>query len=145
MEEIMKSILDEKTKAYLVACLVAGIDVKEIPSILMKGIVDHMNSTERFFWTQGDEDGIIVHDKNDIPLLNILYNGTRMTFTVFDQDEFDALGNNKGIGFALLNVIGYLQKNAYDFDPSILGSEAHVVESAANKQRKDNNPEDWAL
>ena len=145
MEEIMATVLDEKAKAYLVACLVTGIDITETPNILMDGLVKHLNSTERLFWTQGDEDGVIVHDKNDVPLLYISYNGNRLTFNAFDQDEFDALQNNKMIGFALLNIIGYLQDNAYEFGPSILGSEAHVVEHLANAETHDTKPEDWAL
>ena len=141
----MTTILDEKAKAYLVACLVTGIDVVEAPSVLMTGLVDHLNSTERMFWTQGDEDGVIVHDKHDTPLLYVMFDGKRMTFNAFDQDEFDAFGNNKMIGFALLNIIGFLQENAYDFGPSILGTEAHVVEHLATQKADDTKPEDWAL
>ena len=141
----MTTILDEKAKAYLIACLVTGIDVIEEPSVLMADLVDHLNSTERMFWTQGDEDGVIVHDKNDIPLLYVMFDGKRMTFNAFDQDEFDAFGNNKMAGFALLNIIGFLQQKAYDFGPSILGTEAHVVEHLTTQKADDSNPEDWSL
>ena len=55
----MQPIIDEKTKSYLVACLVTGIDVTDAKaSELMPDLVSHMNSTERIFWSQGDEDGI---------------------------------------------------------------------------------------
>ena len=141
----MTTIIDEKAKAYLVACLVTGIDVTESPSVLMTGLVDHLNSTERMFWTQGDEDGVIVHDKHDTPLLYVMFDGNRMKFNAFDQDEFDAFGNNTMIGFALLNIIGFLQENAYDFGPSILGTEAHVVEHLTTQKVDDSKPEDWAL
>ena len=137
--------IDEKAKAYLVACLVTGIDVTETPDLLMNGLVKHLNSTERLFWTEGDEDGVIVHDKNDVPILSVMYNNNRLTFSAFDMEEFDALGNNKMIGFALLNIIGYLQENAYEFGPSILGSEAYVIDKITNAETQDTNPEDWSL
>ena len=139
------TVLDEKAKSYLIACLVTGIDVVEKPAVLMNGLVDHLNSTERVFWTQGDEDGVIVHDKNDTPILYVLYNGERITFNAFEQDEFSAFGPNKSIGFDLLNIIGYLQDNAYDFGPSILGTEASVVSQMMNTTNKDEKPEDWSL
>lgn len=139
------TVLDEKAKSYLIACLVTGIDVVEKPAVLMSGLVDHLNSTERVFWAQGDEDGVIVHDKNDIPVLYVIFNGERITFNAFEQDEFSAFGPNKMIGFALLNIIGYLQDNAYDFSPSILGTEASVVSQMMNTTNKDEKPEDWSL
>ena len=140
----MEPVIDEKAKAYLVACLVTGIDVIEKPTVLMAGLVNHLNSTERMFWTEGDEDGVIVHDKNDVPFLYVMYNGTRLSFNAFDQDEFLAVGSNKMMGYALLNIIGYLQEGGYEFGPSILGSEAYVVENIV-QDTKDSKPEDWAL
>ena len=139
------TVLDEKAKSYLIACLITGIDVVEKPTVLMNGLVDHLNSTERVFWAQGDEDGIIVHDKHDTPVLYVIFNGERITFNAFEQDEYSAFGPNKMIGFALLNIIGYLQDNAYDFNPSILGTEASVVSQVMNATNKGENPEDWAL
>ena len=139
------TVLDEKAKSYLIACLVTGIDVIEKPTVLMNGLVDHLNSTERVFWAQGDEDGVIVHDKNDIPVLYVMFNGERITFNAFEQDEFSAFGSSKMIGFALLNIIGFLQDNAYDFGPSILGSEASVVSQMMNTTNRDEKPEDWSL
>lgn len=139
------TVLDEKAKSYLIACLVTGIDVVENPAVLMSGLVDHLNSAERVFWAQGDEDGVIVHDKHDVPVLYVLFNGERITFNAFEQDEFSAFGPNKMIGFALLNIIGYLQDNAYDFGPSILGTEASVVSQMMNTTNKDEKPEDWSL
>ena len=106
----------------------------------MVGLVDHMNSVERHFWSQGDEDGIIVHDKKDIPLLHIMYTNNRMTFKIFEETDDYAELNKTEIGYALLNVIGYMQQEGFDFGPSILGSEAHVVGINAGS-----NGEDWAL
>jgi len=139
------TVLDEKAKSYLIACLVTGIDVIEKPAVLMDGLVNHLNSTERVFWAQGDEDGVIVHDKHDAPFLYVLYNGERVTFNTFEQDEFSAFGPNKMIGFALLNIIGFLQDNAYEFGPSILGTEANVVSQMMNTTTKGEKPEDWSL
>ena len=138
-----EKILDEKTKSYLIACLITGIDVVENPEVLMNDLVDHLNSAERVFWAQGDEDGVIVHDKHDTPVMYIMYSGDRMTFNTFDQDEFLVLSTNKMLGFALLNIIGFLQSREYEFGPSILGSEAHVV--AGVLPQSDTDPEDWSL
>ena len=137
---MIKDILDKKTKTYLIACLVTGIDINEDPDTLMTGLVDHLNSTERIFWAQGDGDGIIVHDKNDVPILYLAYNGTRLKFNMFDKDEFLEIETNKDVGYALLNIIGYFQTQGYEFGPSILGSEANTV-----AQQNNTTTEDWSL
>ena len=140
-----EAIINEKVKAYLVACLVTGIDVESKPDVFMSGLVDHLNSTERHFWTEGDEDGVIVHNKHDVPVMYIMYNGKRMTFRAFEQDDFTAMVNKNEIGFALLNIIGYLQDKQLEFGPSILGSEKHVVEHLTSDDVSDTKPEDWTL
>lgn len=141
----MEPTIDEKVKSYLVACLVTGIDVTEDKSVLMPDLVEHMNSTERIYWAQGDEDGIIVHDKKDIPLLYLMYTGERMTFRAFEQDEFAAIDSQKEIGLALLNIIGFLQAKGLEFGPSILGSESSVVKNIINNTQDNTDPEDWVL
>ena len=140
-----KPIVDEKGKSYLIACLVTGIDVESKPDVFMTELVDHMNSTERHFWTEGDEDGVIVHNKHDVPVMYIMYNGKRMTFRAFDEDDFTSMINRSEMGYALLNVIGFLQDKQLDFQPSIMGSEKHVVAHLAQEQSTDTNPEDWSL
>ena len=137
-------ILDEKAKTYLIACLVTGIDITEDSATLMNGLVGHLNSTERVFWAEGDEDGVIVHDKNDVPILYLTYTGTRLKFNMFEKDEFLEIGTNKNLGYALLNIIGYFQDKGYEFGPSILGSEANVVAGMTNTN-DNTKPEDWSL
>ena len=138
-------IIDNKIKSYLIACLVTGIDVESKPDVFMTELVDHMNSTERHFWTEGDEDGIIVHNKHDVPVMYIMYNGSRMTFRAFEEDDYTALIDKSQMGYALLNVIGFLQSKDLDFRPSIMGSEKHVVEHLSQGHSSDPNPEDWSL
>lgn len=140
----MKSIIDDNVKSYLVACLVTGVDVTEDKNILMPKLVEHMNTTERVYWAQGDEDGIIVHDKNDMPLLYLMYNGKRMTFRAFEQDEFDAMNTQKEIGLALLNILGFFQIEGLEYGPSVLGSESRVVANINNTQN-NTDPNDWAI
>lgn len=137
-------LLDQKAKTYLIACLVTGIDIVEDPETLMCGLVGHLNSTERIFWAQGDEDGVIVHDKNDIPILYLAYDGKRLKFNMFEKDEYLELGTNKNLGYALLNIIGHFQEKGYEFGPSILGSEAEVV-SQLTKDPTSEATEDWSL
>ena len=136
----MSTIIDDKTKAYLIACLVTGIDIKEQEDVLMDGIVAHLNSTDRYFYATGDRDGIIVHDTNDVPLMSLLYNGNTLKFNTFEPDEFGEVHPSKMIGFALLNIIGYFQINDYEFYPSIVASQQTV-----NKIEINTRPEDWAL
>ena len=140
-----KDIIDEKTKSFLIACLVTGIDVESKPDIFMAELVEHMNSIERVYWAQGDQDGIILHNKYDEPIVNIMYSGERMTFKSFDFDEFTAYENQKEIGFALLNIIGYIQSKGLNFRHSILGSEAHTVNFEIDKKESDDKISDWAL
>ena len=138
-------IINNKVKSYLTACLVTGIDVESKPDVFMAELVDHMNSTERHFWTEGDEDGIIVHNKRDVPVMYIMYNGKRLTFRAFEEDDYTAMINKSEMGYALLNVIGFLQSKDLEFQPSIMGSEKYVVEHLSQKQLTDAQPEDWSL
>ena len=136
----MEKVIDENTRSYLVACLVAGIDVIEAPEILMGDIVKHLNGTERQFWAEGDEDGIVIHDKHDAPFMHLRYDGRTLKFGIFDIDEQSVFNANKMVGFALLNIIGYLQNDAYEFSPSIFNS------NMLHTEKEDNtDPEDWAL
>jgi len=141
MEEIMETMIDENTKSYLVACLVAGIDVIEVPRILMNDIVGHLNRAERQFWAEGDEDGVVVHDNMDVPFMHLRYDGKTLKFGIFDLDEQSVFTSNKMVGFALLNIIGYLQNDAYEFSPSIFKSDVFTVD----KKESNIDPEDWAL
>ena len=139
-----KPIINDKVKSYLVACLVTGIDVKTKPDVFMAELVDHLNSTERHFWTEGDEDGIIVHNKYDVPVMYIMYNGSRMTFRAFEETDYTAMIDESGIGYALLNVVGFLQSKDFEFQPSIMGSEKYVVEHLQD-QSSNTKSEDWSL
>jgi len=148
MERTMEDIqIDEKTKTFLIACLVTGIDVSYDKIEFMRGLVDHMNSVDRPYWTEGDEDGVIIHDKHDRPLLCIMYSGTRMTFNTFDQDEFTILETQTSTGFAVINIIDYIRTLELEFCPSILGSESKNAgqEFATSDDTDDTNLEDWAL
>ena len=140
-----EQIINEKVKSYLIACLVTGIDVESKPDVLMAELVDHMNSAERHFWAEGDEDGVIVHNKHDVPVMYIMYNGKRMTFRAFEEDDYTAMINRSDMGYALLNIVGLLQSKDLAFQPSIMGSELHVVEHLTKESSKDTKPEDWAL
>ncbi len=139
--------MDPRTKTFLIACLVTGIDVIYDKREFMTGLVNHMNSTERIYWTEGDEDGVIVHDKNDQPLLYIIYTGERMTFRTFGEDEFTAMETRANTAFAILNVIDYIRKLELEFCPSVLGTEAHAVKSqvASSDDTSDTEEEDWVL
>ncbi len=122
-----EQIIDEKTRTYLTACLVTGVDVQYGQEEFMKGLVSHMNMIERPYWTEGDGDGVIIHDECDQPFLMLMYNGQRLTFRTFDQDEFTAMNTSKNIGFSLLNILDYIRTMNLEFCPSILGSEANRV------------------
>jgi len=138
-------IIDNKVKSYLIACLVTGIDVESKPDVFMAELVDHMNSTERHFWTEGDEDGIIVHNKHDVPVMYIMYNGKRLTFRAFEEDDYTAMVNKSEMGYALLNVVSFLISKDLEFQPSIMVSEKYVVERLSQEQSTDAKPEDWSL
>ena len=139
--------IDEKTKTYLIACIVTGIDVKYDSREFMLGLVDHMNSTERHYWAEGDEDGVIIHDKHDQPLLSIIYTGERMTFNAFEEDPFTAVAQRTNTGYAVLNVIDYIRKLELEFCPSILGSEKKVVQDHIldSDDTSDTDPGDWIM
>lgn len=141
------NIIDEKTRTFLIACLITGIDVKFEKIEFMHGLVSHINSSERIFWALGDEDGIIIHDEHDQPIVSLIYTGTKLTFRTFEKDEFTAIDTQKSIGFALLSTIAYINFLELDFCPSVLGSEAYVTRQGieVSDDTSDTNPEDWAL
>ena len=141
-----QNIIDEKLKAYLIACLVTGIDVVAEPDSFVSELVEHMNSTERVFYAQGDEDGIILHDKHDLPLMYMIYDGQKLSFRIFEEPEYTDLMSKQEIGLAMLNILGFLQENKFQFVPSILGSQQQVVPSFMNTDdTSDTKDEDWAL
>ena len=141
------TIIDKQTKTFLIACLVTGIDVEYDKGDFMTGLVGHMNSTERIYWTEGDEDGVIIHDKHDQPLLYIMYTGKRMIFRTFGEDEFTAMDSRANTTFAIVDVIDYMRTLDLEFCPSIMGSEATTVKSqmATSDDTTDTEPSDWAI
>ena len=103
-------IIDKFVKSYLVACLVSGIHVESDPHYFMTGLVTHMNGLkDRIYWATGDEDGVILHDKFDVPILSLIYTNNVLKFSVFEQDEFLQHGMNRDAGLMLLNIIGYIR------------------------------------
>lgn len=143
----MENTITEQTKTFLIACLVTGIDVHYDKIDFMTGLASQINSGERIFWAQGDEDGIIIHDEMDQPILSIMYSGARMTFRTFGEDEFSAMDNQKNIGYVIINVISYIRSLGLDFCPSVLGSEASIARQGMelSDDTSDTDPDDWAL
>ena len=134
-------IIDDFVKAYLVACLVSGIHVEAEPHDFMVGLVDHMNGLkERVYWAQGDEDGVIIHDKFDMPIMSLTYRDNALNFMLFDQDEYLELGMNRDAGFMLLNIIGYIRDNNLPCEPVAMRQSKIVVPPPSQQDQ-----EDWAL
>ena len=132
--------IDENVKAYLIACLVSGIHVEYDVREFMVGIVEHMNSLpERTYWAIGDEDGVIIHDKYDAPILSLIYNGQTLKFTMFQTDEFVATEMHRDAGLMLLNVLGFIR----DLDLEAYPECARNMTSVRPNQHDDN--EDWSL
>ena len=137
-----KAIIDETVKAYLVACLVSGIHVEADPHEFMTGLVNHMNGlTERLYWANGDEDGIIIHDKHDVPVLSLIYSDDVLKFGVFEQDAFLELGANRDAGLMLLNIIGYIRDEGLECEP-----ESHRIQRTIIPPSSSNETDgDWSL
>ena len=134
-------LINDNVKAYLVACLVSGIHVEADPHVFMTGLVDYMNSlTERVYWATGDEDGVILHDKLDMPILSLLYNGEILKFMVFETDEYLEAGMHKDAGLMLLNILGYIRQENLDCEPECARTEKTVV-----SPNHGATTEDWAL
>mgnify|MGYP005673335977 CR=1 FL=1 len=140
------SIINDNVKSYLVACLVSGIHVKADPHNFMTGLVDHMNSlVDRVYWAQGDEDGIILHDKFDLPVLNLTYSNDTLKFMMFDQkDEYLELTSNKDAGFMLLNILGYIREQGLECEPEAV-RHMRTVASSTSPYDKTITQDDWSL
>ena len=134
-------IIDDFVKAYLVACLVSGIHVEAEPHDFMVGLVDHMNGLrDRVYWAQGDEDGVILHDKFDMPIMSLTYKDNVLSFMIFDQDEYLELGMNRDAGFMLLNIIGYIRDSKLPCEPVAMRQSKIVVPPPSQQDQ-----EDWSL
>ena len=135
------NIVDENVKAYLIACLVSGIHVEADPHEFMTGLVSHMNGlTERLYWATGDEDGIILHNKHDVPILSLVYDGATLKFMAFETDEFLELGMHKDAGLMLLNILGYIREIGLDCEPESSRIFRTVVPPPSSA-----GPDDWSL
>jgi len=134
-------IIDEYVKSFLVACLVSGIHVVAEPDEFMTGLVDHMNNlTDRIFWATGDADGIIIHDKNDTPVLSLLYTGETLKFMMFEPDEYLSLSINRDAGLMLLNILGYIQEKGLECEPECARTVTTVIPPPSSGKI-----EDWSL
>jgi len=136
-----ESIIDNNVKAYLVACLVSGIHVEADPHEFMTGLVSHMNGlTERLYWATGDEDGVILHDKRDTPVLSLIYDGATLKFAMFETDEYLEMGMHKDAGLMLLNILGYIREEGLECEP-----ESSRVFKTVVPPSSSGSPDDWSL
>lgn len=137
----MEPIIDNFMKSYLVACLVSGIHVEADPAYFMAGLVDHMNELkDRIYWAVGDEDGVILHDKFDVPVLSLTYNNNTLKFMLFEEDKFLQSGANKDAGLMLLNVLGYIREEGLDCEPMAMRTMTTVVPPFTSHPT-----DDWSL
>lgn len=139
-------VINDFVKSYLVACLVSGIHVEADPHFFMTGLVDHMNGLkDRVYWAQGDEDGIILHDKFDLPVLSLVYSKNVIKFTMFEQnDEYLELTSNKDAGFMLLNILGYIREQGLECQPEAMRHMKTVVPPPST-QNETTTQDDWSL
>lgn len=136
----MNEIIDDNVKAYLVACLVSGIHVEDNPNKFMTGLVEHMNELkDRIYWAIGDQDGVILHDKYDVPVMSLIYDGATLKFSVFEQDNFIDTGMQKDAGFMLLNILNYIRERNLACEPEVAYRAAKMHASAQTDQ------DDWSL
>ena len=135
------TIINDNVKAYLVACLVSGIHVEADPHEFMTGLVSHMNGlTERLYWANGDEDGVILHDKHDSPVLSLIYDGATLKFMMFETDEYLEMGIHKDAGLMLLNILGYIREEGLDCEP-----ESSRVYRTVVSPPSSTSSDDWSL
>ena len=136
-----ETVIDNNVKAYLVACLVSGIHVESDPHEFMTGLVSHINSlTDRLYWANGDEDGVILHDKNDTPVLSLIYDGQTLKFMMFQTEEYLATGLQKDVGLMLLNVLAYIREEGLKCEPESSRIYRTVVSPSSQESQ-----EDWSL
>lgn len=141
-------IIDESVKAYLAACILSGVYVEEDPHELMYGLVVYMNGLEeRAYWATGDEDGVILHDKFDNPILSIIYTGQVLQFTAFEQSDYLDSDYPNEVGLMFLNIIGYLREKKLEFEPYAWKNQSIIVPppSQTNQNNTDSTQDDWSL
>ena len=137
-------VIDKFVKSYLVACLVSGIHVESDPHYFMTGLVTHMNGLkDRIYWATGDEDGVILHDKFDVPILSLIYTNNVLKFSVFEQDEFLQHGMNRDAGLMLLNIIGYIRDEGLECEPVAMRAVKTIIPPPSSNETT--TQDDWSL
>ena len=138
-------IIDNYVKSYLLACLISGIHVEYDQASFLTNLVGHINSLEdRTYWADGDEDGVIIHDKYDLPVLALRYNGQTLKFTLFTSDDPNDHEFNTNAGLMLINIIGYIKELGIEHEPECMRVETVLIppEQHAGQTIR---PEDWSL
>ena len=103
-------MLDDPQIQYFMSRILAhGVIIKYDPHELMTGLAKHLNNCQYGWYVVGDEDGLIVHDKLDQPLLFCIYDGEILSFRspLISQGDLDPEYANH-IAKALLNIVGHI-------------------------------------
>ena len=141
-----KPVIDNFVKSYLIACLVSGIHVESDPHFFMTGLVTHMNGLkDRIYWATGDEDGVIIHDKFDAPVLSLIYKDDILKFMIFQHDEYPEQDLNRDAGLMLLNILGYIREEGLQCEPVAMRSMKTVVPPLSSQDNQDTDQNDWSL
>ena len=136
-----ETIINDNVKAYLVACLVSGVHVEADPHEFMTGLVSHINGlTERLYWATGDEDGVILHDKLDMPILSLIHDGMTLKFMLFETDDYLETGASKDAGLMLLNILGYIKEEGLECEPECYRNISTMVPPTSSE-----SIDDWSL
>jgi hypothetical protein len=118
--------------------------VEDDPNEFMTGLVDHMNGlVERLYWANGDEDGVIIHDKHDVPVLSLTYTNQTLKFALFEVDEVLESGINRDAGLMLLNILGYIRERDLDCEPEAFRVRKTVIPPSSSNKQID--ADDWSL
>jgi len=136
-----ENLINDHMKTYLIACLVSGIHVEQDQETFLPDLITYMNSLEeRTFWAVGDHDGVIIHDKFDVPILALRYNGKTLKFTVFTQDGEETPETNVVAGLMLINIIGFITELGIEHQPECMRVAKTQVSTTTQI-----SPDDWAL
>ncbi len=122
---------DAKVKYFMINMLTKGVKISYQPEILMPGLADYINNCGRDWYALGDEDGVIIHNAYEEPLLICIYKNDVLSFNSPFSEQFDNIEYATDIKLMLLNIIGYLssidKKIASSHDIPTVGEEITTV------------------
>ena len=123
----------------MMAMLAHGVKIQHEPLDLMNGMIEYLNNAGRDWYATGDEDGVILHNKFEEPLLVCIYDGSILSFRSLAIEDISKPEYAFDIKTMLINIVGYITSISDSCNP--VGHSPIVGEEVTTDVQDD----DWSI